>query len=55
MSDGAQYTHALERAKAAAAMIAALAVISVAIHPTSALAIGTSFTYQGQLKKNSAP
>ncbi len=55
MSNGTQNTHALERAKDAAVMIAAFVAISVAIQPTSAFAIGTSFTYQGQLKKNGTP
>jgi hypothetical protein len=40
---------------AAGATIVANAAIFVSIHATPALAIGTGFSYQGQLKKNNVP
>ena len=55
MTNGTRSSHTLGRSMAAAMMIVALAAVSVSIHPTSVLAIGTGFTYQGQLKKNGSP
>ncbi len=55
MSNRTRNARDLGRAIAVGAAIVAIAAISVPIRPKSAYAIGTSFTYQGQLKKNGLP
>jgi hypothetical protein len=54
MSHCTRHSHAL-RCTAALAMILAVAMTFVATEAPSVFAIGTGFTYQGQLKKSGAP
>lgn len=55
MSDSTRTRVTLSRAAATLAVVFIAAALLVSAHATSALAIGTGFTYQGQLKKNGTP